>query len=48
MLEYHVYGTLFGKGNLNLSTVVMHGNKVYLENEWSWYKDEAYGKVSQL
>lgn len=37
-----------GKGNLNLSTVVMHGNQVYLKNEWSWYKDEAFGKVSLL
>ena len=41
-------GPLSGKGNLNLSTVVMHRNKVYLENECRWYKNEAYGQVSLL
>lgn len=41
-------GTLSARGKANLSTMVMHGNKVYLENEWSWYKEEACGKVFLL
>ncbi|XP_074424308.1 uncharacterized protein LOC141735521 [Larus michahellis] len=32
-----------GKGDLNLSTVVMHGNKVYLEKERSWDTDGTNG-----
>ncbi|XP_075356164.1 uncharacterized protein LOC142409049 [Mycteria americana] len=29
-------GTLQNKGNLNLSTLVMHGNEVRSRDEWSW------------
>ncbi|KAK4811160.1 hypothetical protein QYF61_019791 [Mycteria americana] len=36
------------KGDLKLSTVVMHGTETYLENEWSWDKDEADDKVPRL
>ncbi|KAK4818868.1 hypothetical protein QYF61_021073 [Mycteria americana] len=36
------------KGDVNLSTVVMHGTETYLENEWSWDKDEADDKVPRL
>ncbi|XP_075346023.1 uncharacterized protein LOC142403694 [Mycteria americana] len=34
-------GTLPRKGNLNLSTVVVRGTEVYLENEWSWDRNET-------
>jgi len=36
------------KGDLKLSTVVMYGTEVHLENKWSWDKDEAGNKVPRL
>ncbi|KAK4806952.1 hypothetical protein QYF61_027319 [Mycteria americana] len=36
------------KGDLKLSTVVMHGTETYLENKWSWDKDEADDKASRI
>lgn len=36
------------KGDLNLSTVVMYGTKLYLENEWIRDNDEVDNKVPQF
>lgn len=36
------------KGDLHLSTVVMHVTELYLGNEWSWDKDEAHDKLPRL
>ncbi|XP_076212573.1 LOW QUALITY PROTEIN: uncharacterized protein LOC143169181 [Aptenodytes patagonicus] len=41
-------GTPSSKGDLNLSTVVMHGTETYIENEWNWEKDEADNKIPRL
>lgn len=35
-------GTLPSRGDLNLSTVVIHRTEVYLEKKWSWDKNENY------
>jgi len=41
-------GTHSSKGDLHLSTVVMHRIKIYLENERSWDKGEVDDKVPRL
>ena len=33
---------------LNLSTVVMHGNEIFLENEWDWDQEGAPHRTPQL
>lgn len=36
------------KGDLNLSTVIVYGTKLYLENEWIWGNTEVDNKVLQF